>query len=331
MIIYEGFIENAKKIAETNPQNSEVRVPIIKRENFEYHVDIKYGPEKEKGIYRKFKKCIIFKETGNVYTSDNGLSFDADLFITPDSVYEFICMIYNIDMDSCMITEDNGRNIFEYDRNTAIDKTNGMLVFGNLMSISHIFDRLKSIRNDFMEFGISDTVFHRWLRRNDTEGIDISGLMPEGQKGYVLYPVRIRSNDTITELLSGCRMKKICLELDLLDNYVSSVENKNITDALCRSGINEFICMYGRRNITIVPLFPFLYGGRYIYAQFTVFKNSNSKSDIFKYLYDLMHHMYCYGEYVKMGERTYSVPLESLRFVDMPDKIKKSGNEYDYR
>ena len=48
MTINEGFLSNAKKIAKTKPQQSEVKVPIIKRENFEYHVDIKYGPEKEK-------------------------------------------------------------------------------------------------------------------------------------------------------------------------------------------------------------------------------------------------------------------------------------------
>jgi hypothetical protein len=40
MIIDESFISNAKKIAETQPQKNEVKVPEIRRENFEYHVYI---------------------------------------------------------------------------------------------------------------------------------------------------------------------------------------------------------------------------------------------------------------------------------------------------
>ena len=65
MIIDEGFLSNAKKIASTQTQNSEANVPVIRRENWEYIIEIILSPrEAEKGspIIHKILSCTIFKE-----------------------------------------------------------------------------------------------------------------------------------------------------------------------------------------------------------------------------------------------------------------------------
>ena len=48
MIIDEGFLSNAKKISETQPQQSEVKVPVIKRENWEYKVLLEVSENNDK-------------------------------------------------------------------------------------------------------------------------------------------------------------------------------------------------------------------------------------------------------------------------------------------
>ena len=50
MIINEGFLSNAKKIASTQSKN-EVNVPVIRRENWEYKISIWYDSTSKK----KFK------------------------------------------------------------------------------------------------------------------------------------------------------------------------------------------------------------------------------------------------------------------------------------
>ena len=104
MIINEGFLSNAKKIA-SQPQNTEVKVPVIRKENYEYNVNIKIKSNIEITYFDKIKKIIlsneIFKEYGNVKEDSFQqkrfftylISFDSDFYISIDSVYYFILSI----------------------------------------------------------------------------------------------------------------------------------------------------------------------------------------------------------------------------------------------
>ena len=94
MIIDEGFLSNAKKISETQPQQSEVKVPVIKRENWEYKVLLEVSENNDKKTRRLINSCEIFKETSELIYDRLKYTFGADLFITTDTAFSFLYKAY---------------------------------------------------------------------------------------------------------------------------------------------------------------------------------------------------------------------------------------------
>lgn len=176
MIIDECFISNAKKIAETQPQHSEVKVPEIKRENYEYQVkitlvehknynDLDLGKDMRK-LCSRIRMCDIFKETSDIELNQISQSyiFKSDMMITTDTIYQ-MSSILNFKDDISIIIEIKGNGL---DFSTMIKKIQLDKVYysdepgiaGN-MTLKKLWDIYRN------KFGISGRTILNWLRRND--------------------------------------------------------------------------------------------------------------------------------------------------------------------
>ena len=204
MIIDESFISNAKKIAETQPQHSEVKAPKIKRENWEHHVYIYSARIKRAGIIHELtgkmksavNRCSIFKETDNYELtndkSSNGLDeicyeFDADLFITAETLYELFLYIksiickYYAGMDSIWTVIDDF--CYNFDSAVAENKFEPLILKDSIYNITDLYQMYKN--PDFTGKFISSICdleknpdrFIRWMNRN---GILIESVKPDG-------------------------------------------------------------------------------------------------------------------------------------------------------
>ena len=156
MIIDEGFLSNAKKISETQPQQSEVKVPEIRRENFEYHVKITYkliSEEDDTKLKSRILRCEIFKEYGNVDMTDDEsgscIKFDCDMFITEDSVYGFLYCIYSSGLHITPFIIITGLN----DIKAVPMKYNFFIYPGTAMLNKYADDVLFQMTNIFGKFG----------------------------------------------------------------------------------------------------------------------------------------------------------------------------------
>ena len=224
MFIDEGFLKNAKKIASTQPQNSEAKVPAIRRENFDCHIEISVTPYKtdeSSDIYRiikTIKKSVLLKETGNeIITIPDNLKndtykiyeFDADLFKTFDSIYEFCNNLQyistNIELKlEIKISEVNGSSIsvkFEkYGDRYKITKNRLFLYSNYNYSFNSSFIKLCM----FLGLYKNGIPFVRWMNRNDIKFLlDINYNRDDLEK---LYPVHILNMEKFLDL---CVIKKI--------------------------------------------------------------------------------------------------------------------------
>ena len=185
MIIDESFISNAKKIAETQPQKNEVKVPEIRRENFEYHVYIytmgikehNIIPEISKKLKSAIKRCDIFKETGNFHRSDEKIKnpddvcyeFDADLFISIDTIYQMQKKLY-FGTDITIMIDITGNGLFY--QWTAEDMNLDMVYYFNRTRDDYM--RLTRMWYAIREFNIGAMVISRWMIRNDVVYVPMS-------------------------------------------------------------------------------------------------------------------------------------------------------------
>ena len=170
MIIDEGFLDNAKKIAAENPQsNSKVKAPVIRRENFEYHIEIKSVSEIRK---ERILSCEMIKECGNFSESGKKgsyiIQFDSDLFVSPDSVYEFISRICG--MTTIIITGSDGNEILKYSRSMYMNMSDKLYIAmfpkNCLISLRTYKESICMFRNMYIRLGGTDKGMTGWMLRN---------------------------------------------------------------------------------------------------------------------------------------------------------------------
>ena len=276
MIIDEGFLSNAKKIAETKPQQSEVKAPVIKRENYEYHIKITFDDDIEYSIEKCSKyilSCDIFKEKANVDidNSKGTLVFDADMFISVDTVYKFLyCLNRYTTLD---ITGEKEIYIEIF--------YNDFKIY-NIMSIDD--DDIEIMYGDFEKFGISRNTLIRYIIRNSgIFFIDIWDIWETGTKKYDVYPVRINYDDicgiikprihyTSAIVYNATELNKI-LYID--KNKINDEKKKysEIIELLKNYSQCEYIIYTDESYIYIHTAHLMIYEGVYTYSSFKLSLN----------------------------------------------------------
>ena len=318
MLIYEGFLENAKKIASTQPRNSEVNVSVIKKENWEYNITINSTCLSEKylqnykicfkKIYGKIFSCFIFKETENKeltdydYTGEHDInsfhhydaqmSFDCDLFITIDSIYELICLIYKI----CKESKDEDyavyMTIYSYENRKNIIKN--LILTGNPLIEENTISNLQlSISNNqtnesfikLCEVMLNDKkgfMLGRWMSRkgihmylgadDDSEILERYEIFVTDIMELIEYAVKSESMSFITgigiyDMVSLCNSYTIGME-DIKNTYNSLCsENKDVD--------GHSVLSFDGDIYSLSPISPVIYEGHICYIRIKI-KNIRS-------------------------------------------------------
>ena len=217
MIIDEGFLSNAKKIASTQ-SNSEVKAPVIKKENYEYHVTFSnYGEYSIwKGMMKLIRMLDIFKEISEYikYGYDT-CEFDADMFLTIDNVYMMYSKYYSlVESESSLSGTVNGAITI---KNNETGKTYGIYLerklYKGCISIydnPYSSDAIKILRKlselcTFLGINKDNVNFTKWMIRNKITMIENtlnnrSDMLPVYSEGKLM--------DMITGLKSGITIWK---------------------------------------------------------------------------------------------------------------------------
>jgi hypothetical protein len=312
MIIDEGFLSNAKKIASTQPQQSEVRAPVIKRENYEYHIEITFDVLYSKKFSKYILSCDIFKEKGNIDfdSSENKLTLDADMFITVDTVYKFLYCL-----NRCAKTLD-----ITGEKEISIDCRNHQIRIAFITN-----DYVKLMYKDFEKFGIGRNILMRYMLRN-------SIIVIFDHYSDYIYPFRINYDDMLniikrqeTDLRTDVSIYKAS-DLSRLHNYKVAYileERKyiEIFESLKNYSQCEYIISSGLDSaIFISTAYPVIYEGEYVYIVFesrfadiesiiddNIKKSLKVNSDI--YDIDFIDYRKCIDEYENYKSMRYSVSI----------------------
>ena len=217
MIIDEGFLSNAKKIAATQ-SNSEVKAPVIKKENYEYHVTFSnYGEYSIwKGMMKLIRMLDIFKEISeDIKYGYDTCEFDADMFLTIDNVYMMYSKYYSlVESESSLSGTVNGDITI---KNNETGKTYGIYLerklYKGCISIydnPYSSDAIKILRKlselcTFLGINKDNVNFTKWMIRNKITMIENtlnnrSDMLPVYSEGKLM--------DMITGLKSGITIWK---------------------------------------------------------------------------------------------------------------------------
>lgn len=205
MFIDEGFLNNAKKIA-SQPQNSEVKVPVIRRENYGYHVSFGLGDIENKTkeyIRRIISSCEIFKEHSDISITsgkendmtEGYVNFDADMFITPDTILEMVCKSSKPGIFIQLITISNTESDDKIEISHSMLSDAMIYLLNNNIRGSLINKHTTKILHKILiAFGISPKNEFRWLRRNE-----ITPIINIPAHNFV-YPIYMENGDFISSL-----------------------------------------------------------------------------------------------------------------------------------
>ena len=217
MIIDEGFLSNAKKIASTQSK-SEVKAPVIKKENYEYHVTFSnYGEYSIwKGMMKLIRMLDIFKEISeDIKYGYDTCEFDADMFLTIDNVYMMYSKYYSlVESESSLSGTVNGAITI---KNNETGKTYGIYLerklYKGCISIydnPYSSDAIKILRKlselcTFLGINKDNVNFTKWMIRNKITMIENtlnnrSDMLPVYSEGKLM--------DMITGLKSGITIWK---------------------------------------------------------------------------------------------------------------------------
>ena len=275
MIIDEGFIENAKKIAETQPQQSEVKVPEIRRENFGYHITISRFIADNNKIRRIINSLDIFKEISELDfgTDEDGYGiceFDADLFITIDNI-RMLYSGFQSYTPNCRI-KDNETGKVKSVRLTTLNFSNDFIIYQkNEISVIDKRFMLREVSELCTFFGINkDNInFTRWMIRNE---ICVIETIENDRRN--IFPVYSEGNlmDIITGYRTDMTIWKDIRNINI-DNDTKLCENTDESlKAIAESSIDrqkKFMLYviksryYGkpRYYINVYPMMPVKYFG----------------------------------------------------------------------
>jgi hypothetical protein len=211
MIIDEGFLSNAKKISAEYPHKREVKVPEIKRENYEYQVTIMaMGGTDTSYITKRIFRNIIFKEHSEYTIKETDMiyiTFAADLFISCESLYELAHSFDGYESQhfaAVFINQDNGRQTtIEYDKKPVY------MLKGHIynMSVTQDSNKVTEYLNSAKGFGISMKNMVRWMIRNEIATIEY-----EFPNNSIIYWTYLESPYSI---LSGSKE----VTVDIADTY----------------------------------------------------------------------------------------------------------------
>ena len=299
MIIDEGFLSNAKNIASTQTQNSEANVPVIRRENWEYIIEIILSPrEAEKGspIIHKILSCTIFKEY-EIISEEYGkysytTSINCDLFITPETVYELIRYITKIITIRVVITfteTDTEKQVIHDLNSDEYKSDDGTEIINHIFKMD-LTDK-KNMASHIMLFmenmKISKFNIARWFIMNDVSFINYSS--------DTIIPVRMDSPEYLINKSILHTVKDIHFSFFVYE--ISEKIIKEIKNSILKSKTNKFIfdCLKNKEQIflDITTLFPILikWAGNYQYVypyfKIDIYELNKDNREEFKYLYDM--------------------------------------------
>ena len=290
MIIDEGFLSNAKKIASTQSK-SEVKAPVIRRENFDFNIRLYITEDSitDKKIRNLISSCIIFKETGEIkITEENNsdsnkiVSFDADLFITMNSIYEFLTSfaVYS----DILIRNSKGEIIYKskYTAETLYPK----YFFNKSIIDTLTFEyHIKTLFEAFKCFGIPQKYIYRWMVLNGIIIItDSSNFSKNGtSETFPAYPVEVNDMDEFINIILSEEYSSIFLYniLEQTNHFISNKKGILIKN----SGINKFIIYYDNNfDIIIQTMYPVVSEGFNDYISFKIMNYTISLENIYMQL-----------------------------------------------
>ena len=277
MIIDEGFLSNAKKIASTQPQNTEVRVPEIKRENWEHKVTFYFEPEykeetTERTVKRFISSCIIFKEHGDIsitYEKDKYedeiiiITILSDLFITFDTLLELLTKStykiiplykdgeYGYFFEKIIITDSQGNETLKMN----ISKKTAEQLYRNVLEqniLINIYRKLNSYGfvspKNFLRWTASGKapMFTSDIYEKDTE---LTKCTAEN------IPVNIHEPELLTDMTDWYNP-----ETDELTQYGQHTEHVTLQEIISEYDIHDFFTYkeMDTFNIIIQPAYPII-------------------------------------------------------------------------
>ena len=298
MIIDEGFLSNAKKIASTQPQQNEVRVPEIRRENFEYHIEIKYkNIESIEKASKRILSCDIFKEKGNIDLdhSENMLVFDADMFITIDTVHELLYYMNRY----ASILDITGKKLIYID---VLDYHNTIYKLKMMCMDDYTADYMY---DEYGEFGIGRNALTRWMIRNSI----IILLDSSVHYNKFVYPVRI-TYDEICRITGEHGKEYINTDyaFDISNNikhtFIKEPRHNEYMESL--KDRSEYIIYMEDSYIYIYTAYPVMFEGGYIYQLFRI----DSEFSEYWYLRNMIDNS------IKKSEKVKNIDTGDIDFID---------------
>ena len=306
MIIDEGFLSNAKKIAATQPQNTEVKAPVIRRENWEYNIKIIFTGikvnENKQFITRIISSCVMFKEHSDISFNQDGnsiyVSFGSDLFITSDTVFE---LVYKI------TKPDNAEERIEITSNESDKKykiTDSVLYkFKKIRNIDFSFsiipfEKLIIIKNMFEQMGITGNSVSRWILHR---GI----CMTSSPVDNTVYPVYFDYTKTLYEIISSYHAENISIITNNIKWDFPDEKYEGIKELITKSDIRKFIMYYNGikpDEICIQPETPILFNKKYTYPifMFLIGENPSTKSE-YEYMKGIIEEAEPYKKKTEIG------------------------------
>jgi hypothetical protein len=305
MIINEGFLDNAKKIASNGNKNNGIKVPEIRRENYEYHIDISFVFSKKSNrdidiISKIVFKNSIFKEYGNVYKNSDtedkdhniyNISFDSDMFITVDTVYDFIYSLFSTGVNNNLdisITDNSGGIIFSetFDAIILGNISNDIIKRNSFILDNRLFGFL-SIKKIFDKFGFPNGRFFRWIKRNEIINVVLFGLFEF--KNCILYPISIKNPDRFYEMLVSAGDIKTASILSERQYRYNNAEK--IKSELIKNKISDFILSYDEDfNIVIQTTYPILFEkNEYKWFIFKIIRSLISSRKEYSYMHEIIN------------------------------------------
>ena len=306
MIIDEGFLSNAKKISETQPQQSEVKVPVIKRENWEYKVLLEVSENNDKKTRRLINSCEIFKETSELIYDRLKYTFGADLFITTDTAFSFLYKAYKSEyIQEITFQDETGTDVLDI-VNSDIKDFGITLLNINDRQISTV-KRIKKITRLFTDI-LTRNAINTWLRNRETVIIDTKYL-----DMYYLYRIYIENTDCIYNILKKYPSYMIKTFTDpICRNYVEVYNNGKATseaaDYIIKTGQKELIIQYDYNNpaYIIQSTKPMRIDGTDIYAYFRLTSNGTTTNYNYNYLNDITNE----AESLKLEGQTEPIHID---------------------
>ena len=250
-----------------------MKIPEIRRENYEYHVKITYkliSEEDDTKLKSRILRCEIFKEYENVDMTDDEsgscMTFDCDMFITEDSVYGLLYCIYSSGLHITPFIIITGLN----DIKAVPMKYNLFIYPGTAMLDRYADDALFQMTNIFGKFWLSPRSISRWMYRNSIMDI-ISKYSVYGKGKNGVYPVYIDSFKDISEILeSSIECSPVTYDMMTGKHGSSNYMDEELIESAGKYGRKEYFVYNEGASICIQPAYPFPFDGRYVYAKFSL-------------------------------------------------------------